>query len=281
MAAAVAGTVGGLYIVMTQDTGAGHHDDHHGEAHETHEDKDGEDDESGEDDSKDDDSKKEESKNVYEGMKQGGPKDGTKTVNNNQPQAEGGQQSEDGSKAATGRPDKKKAADSRQDAPKAGESGEADPAKSDKVGGNPATCDVLRANLYRPILAASPRAPTKPLASKKVSPTATPTTAHKSQRTPPRARRARVSLRPPRSRAPSPPTAPERRTRRSEERPSKITTRRAKMPALPLHHSVFNSPFAATVHLAASCIVCDLKISICQPSVLPQSSTHLTSRAIH
>jgi hypothetical protein len=162
MAGAVAGTVGGLYIVMTQDTGAGHHDDHHAEAHATHDEKEG-----GDDEAEDDGSKDEEPKKTGEGMAQGGPKDEAKTKDKNT--GSSNEQSDDGNSAATGRPDKKKASDSSKDPPKANEPGAASPDKSDKVGVNLVTRSVLRANLCRLILVASPRAPTKPRASKKVS----------------------------------------------------------------------------------------------------------------
>jgi hypothetical protein len=255
MAAAVAGTVGGLYIVITQDTGAGHHDDHHGEAHETHDEKEG-----GDEKLENDESKDEEPKKTGEGMAQGGPKDEAKTKDKNTDS--GNEQSDNAGSAATGRPDKKKAADSSKDAPKADEAGAASPDKSDKVGVNVVTCDLLRADFYRLILAASPRALTKPPASKKVSQIPTRTTAQKSPRIPPRARRVRVSPRLLSSRAPSRSTAPALRTRRSEARPSRRMTSRAQTPALPASYSVFDNTSALTLRLAAACIVCELKLSV-------------------
>jgi hypothetical protein len=268
MAAAVAGTVGGLYLVMTQDLGhgPGHDEDHHAEAHETHGKNQGQDDASDDDDSKD----------AADGMSQGGPKDDSKSKPKNPPKEERNtEQPEDAGKPGAGKPDKKKSDDSSGDAPKANEPNEASPDKSDKVGVYLVTRDVLCANLASLILAASLRAPTKPLASKKVSPTATLTTARKYRSRTKRARRARVLLRLPSSRALSQPTALVLRTRRSEARPSKTRTRKAEMPALPSNHSVFHSTLAATVHLAASCIVCETNLPPARSGIITEVQVHV------
>ncbi|OAL05498.1 hypothetical protein IQ06DRAFT_239627 [Phaeosphaeriaceae sp. SRC1lsM3a] len=124
MAAGVAGTVGGLYFVLTQDLGhgPGHDEDHHAEAHETHGKNEGQDD-SGDDDSQDDGKDK----------SQGGPKDETKSKTKNAPAEERNtEQPENPEKPGSGKPDKKKSDDASGDAPKNDESGEASPDKSDK-----------------------------------------------------------------------------------------------------------------------------------------------------
>jgi hypothetical protein len=253
MAAAVAGTAGGLYLVINQDTGhgPGHDEDHHAEAHETHGKNEGQDDTPGDDDEPGE-------KSQYEGMSQGGPKDAAKSKTKNAPEEERDtEQPEDPAKPGAGKPDKKKSEDSSGDAPKDDESGEARPDKSDKVSASPVKCDMLCANSSSPLPVASLRAPTKPLASKKVSPTAIRITARRYRSRTARARRARVLLRLLSSRALSQLSAPELRTRRSEERPRLTKTRKADMPALFPTHYVFRSTLAAPVHIAASCIVCE------------------------
>jgi hypothetical protein len=259
MAAALAGTAGGLYLVFTQDLGhgPGHDQDHHAEAHETHGKNEGEDD-SG------DDEPQEDSNDVGKGMAQGGPKDDTKSKTSSKPAEErDDEQPEEADKPGAGRPDKRKSGDASGDKPKNDEPNEASPDKSDKVFQGPIHHDTLRANYCSPTPAASPRAPTKPPASKRVSPTPTHTTAHKSPSRTIRAKRARVSLRPPSSRAPFLLTAQELRIRKSEERPSKTRKHRANALVPPNCHVSCSTP-AATNHLAAPCIVCKSTSSVLQ-----------------
>lgn len=132
MAAAVAGTVGGLYFVVTQDLGhgPGHDEDHHAEGHETHgkndEDEPSEDDQ-GQGGDKGSDSR-EESKGVGEEEKQAAKNATTRNEGTGKKDAS----------SASGIPDKKKAGDASNEEPKPQEPGEATPDKSDKV------CIVVR-----------------------------------------------------------------------------------------------------------------------------------------
>jgi hypothetical protein len=259
MAAAVAGTVGGLYFVMTQDLGhgPGHDEDHHAEAHETHGKNEGQDD-SGDDDQGSNEGAKDKS--------QGGPKDETKSKTKNAPAEKRDEsQPEDPSKPGSGKPDKKKADDASTDAPKANEPGEASPDKSDKVGSTVYVRGVFDIDdYYSPTPGVSPRAPTKCLASKKASPTRIRITARKSRSRMTRARRVKVLLRLPSSRAPSPPIVLERRTRKSEERLNRTRTHKVDAASSPSNHLVFHSNLAATVHLAAPCIVCESNLFHCK-----------------
>jgi hypothetical protein len=247
MAAAVAGTAGGLFFVMNQDLGhgPGHDEDHHAEAHETHGKNEGQDDDSGDDDSKD--------------KSQGGPKDEAKSKTKNAPaEQRDDSQPEDPSKPGTGKPDKKKADETSTDAPKADEPKEASPDKSDKVGPAVQIPDMLDTDYYcSPMPAASPRAPTKCQASKKAFPTQIRITARRSPSRTRRARRAKVLLRLPSSRALCPPSVLERKIRKSEERLSRTRTHKAVTVSALSNHPVFHSNLAATVHLAALCIVCE------------------------
>ncbi|KAH8725817.1 hypothetical protein GQ44DRAFT_706572 [Phaeosphaeriaceae sp. PMI808] len=104
MAAAAAGTIGGLFFVVNQDLGhgPGHDEDHHAEAHETHGKNEGQED--SEEDSNEAD-KNDEQKD---------------------------DESQDSNKPGNGKPDKQKAADASKDGSKADGSGEAAPDKSDK-----------------------------------------------------------------------------------------------------------------------------------------------------
>ena len=104
MAAGVAGTVGGLYFVLTQDLGhgPGHDEDHHAEAHETHGKNGGQDDEGDKDKS------------------QGGPKDELKSKSKNAPAEEGDTEEPKGTVPSG-------------DKPKNDESGHPSPDRSDKV----------------------------------------------------------------------------------------------------------------------------------------------------
>jgi hypothetical protein len=245
MAAAAAGTVGGLYFVVTQDLGhgPGHDEDHHAETHETH----GKNDE-GEADEEDQpqgkqgtgSNSREESKGVGEDEKKAaqaaGPTGGPKGQKEN---------------TGAGKPDKKKAGDASQDEPKAQESGEASPDKSDKVCRTTVN-GIYPANVCRPTRAASLRAPTRRPASKKVSPTATRTTRRKSPRRTARARRARVLLKRPSSRAPSPPSGQVPRTRKSVAKPKLTRMRKA---ALHLHASSLNNCQPIPWRLASTFIV--------------------------
>jgi hypothetical protein len=253
MAAAAAGTIGGLYLVITQDLGhgPGHDEDHHAEAHETHGKNKGQDDafDDNDDDSSDDKSSSDdESKDAAEGMAQGGPKDAAKSKSKNAPKEEqNNEEADDPSKPGSGKPDKKKAADASTDDKKADESDKASPDKSDKVG-RLEPHEALHTDYYSPMLAVSLRAPTKRLASKKVSPTAIHITARKSPSKTERARRARVLLRRQSSRARFPPKDLEPRTRRREARPRLTRTRKAVCLAAPSKHPVFHSALAATIH---------------------------------
>jgi hypothetical protein len=253
MAASVAGTVVSLYFVLTQDLGhgPGHDEDHHAETHETHGKNEGQDDDSPDDD---------ESKTAAAGMSQGGPKDSAKSKSKNAPKEEQDDaQADDPSQPGTGKPDKKMSADASKDDKKADEPGEASPDKSDKVG-IATTYRAICSNCCSPTRAVSPRASTRPLASKRVSPTAIHTTARKSPSNPTRARRARALLRPRSSRARSPPSDLERRTRRSAAKPRLTRTRRAITVTVPSKHPVSRSILATNFHLAASCIVCELNL---------------------
>lgn len=219
MAAGVAGTVGGLYFVLTQDLGhgPGHDEDHHAEAHETHGKNEGQDD-SGDDDSQDDGKDK----------SQGGPKDETKSKTKNAPAEERNtEQPENPEKPGSGKPDKKKSDDASGDAPKNDESGEASPDKSDKVRTQLIMYTRFYSNLHSLTLVASPRAPTRPPASRRGCPTPIHTTARRSPSRTTRARRARVSLKLPNSRAPSPPSDLARKTRRSAARLNQTRMRKA------------------------------------------------------
>ncbi|KAH7083768.1 hypothetical protein FB567DRAFT_529887 [Paraphoma chrysanthemicola] len=101
IAAAVAGTVGGLYFTVTQDLGhgPGHDSDHHAEAHETHGKNEGEDEDTAD-----------------KSGSQGGPKDEVKSKSSDKPKDEGEKSGED-----------KEAGE-----PKADENDKASPDKSDK-----------------------------------------------------------------------------------------------------------------------------------------------------
>jgi hypothetical protein len=131
-----------------------------------------------------------------------------------------------------------------------------------------------------PTPAASPRAPTRCLASKKASQTPTPTTARKSPSRTTRARRVRVLLRLPSSREPFQPTVQELRTRRSEERPSRTRTKKPTVLLATSNLHVFYSTLAATVNSVARCIVCEFNIFNCerQGSKAPNSILKLFSR---
>ena len=257
MAAAVAGTVGGLYFVVTQDLGhgPGHDEDHHAEGHETHgKNEEGEDDDTFQD---------EDNTSGDKDKSQGGPRDDVKNKNanpSNPPKEEqNDEQPEDPSQPGAGRPDKNKSADTSGDDMKATESDKVTPDKADKVRTTAHTCRILHTDIRSPTLAASPSPPTKPRASKKASPTATPTTARRSPSRRTRARRARVLPRPLSSRAPSPLSVLELRTKRSGERPSKTRTHKLKPLPLPLpsKHLICHSIPAATSAIAAPCIVCE------------------------
>jgi hypothetical protein len=240
MAAAVAGTAGGLFFVMNQDLGhgPGHDEDHHAEAHETHGKNEGQDDDSGDDDSKDEGSD--------EGSKdksQGGPKDEVKSKTKDAP----AEKSDDSQPEDPSKPDKKKA-----DEP------DARPDKSDKVGLAVQIPDMLHTDYYcSPMPAARPRAPTKCQASKKAFPTRIHNTARRSTSKTRRARRAKVLLSLPSSRALCPPIVLEQKIRKSEERLNRTRTHKAATTSALSNHPVFHSNLAATVHLAASCIVCE------------------------
>lgn len=247
MAAGAAGTVGGLYFVITQDLGhgPGHDEDHHAEAHETHGKNEGQDDEG-----QDNEGDKEKS--------QGGPKDEAKSKTKSAPAEERNtEQPENPDKPGAGKPDKKKSDDSSADAPKNDESGEASPDKSDKVCIQQAMLGTLNIDQYRPTLAASPRAPTRPLASRRDSPIPTHTTARKSPSRTTRARRVRALLRPQSSRAPSQPIDPVRRTRRSAARLSKTRTHKAKhspLSAVTVYPVIYSIP--ATTSIPLCCVHC-------------------------
>jgi hypothetical protein len=264
MAASVAGTVVGLYFVLTQDLGhgPGHDEDHHAEAHETHGKNGGQDDASDDGDDSSDDKSSDESKTAAEGMAQGGPKDSAKSKTKNAPKEEqDDEQADDPSQPGTGKPDKKKSADASTDDNKADESGEARPDKSDKVG-VAATRGALCTNYYyRPIPAASPRASTRLLASKRASPIAIHTTARKFPSKTARARRARALLRPRSSRVPFPPSDLEQRTRRSAARLRSTRTRKAVAITMLTKNPVSRSTLAATIYLAASCILCETEFN--------------------
>jgi hypothetical protein len=128
MAAAVAGTVGGLYFVVTQDLGhgPGHDEDHHAEGHETHG-KNDEDEPSEDDKGQGGDkgsSSREESKGVSEEESQAAKNATTRNSGFGKKDA----------KSASGIPDKKKAPDASNEDPKAQEPGTDNPPdKSDKV----------------------------------------------------------------------------------------------------------------------------------------------------
>jgi hypothetical protein len=283
MATAGVMTVGGLYYVVTQDLGhgPGHDEDHHAEAHETHGKNEGQD-----DDGDDDDSKEESSDEGGKDKSQGGPKDEAKTKTKNPPPEERDtEQAEDPSKPGTGKPDKKKADDPSGDAPKNDENDKADPAKSDKVRSYTQLHSSIYTDCGSPTPAVSPRAPTRPLASRKASQTPTPTTARKSPSRMTRARRVRVLLRLPSSRAPSQPTVPELRTRRSEARPSRTRTKKPNVLLATSNLRVFYSTLAATVNSAARCIVCESNFLTSErqfliPSVVVQSIMLVWSKAV-
>jgi hypothetical protein len=127
MAAAVAGTVGGLYFVVTQDLGhgPGHDENHHAEGHETHG-KNDEDEPSEDDHGQGGDkgsSSREESKGVSEEESQAAKNATTRHEGTGKKDA----------KSASGIPDKKKAPDASNEEPKAQEPGDNPPDKSDKV----------------------------------------------------------------------------------------------------------------------------------------------------
>jgi hypothetical protein len=136
----------------------------------------------------------------------------------------------------------------------------------------------------RPTLAASLRAPTTHQASKRASPTPTPTTARKSPSRMTRAKRAKVLLRLPSSRAPSRQTVLERRTRKSAARPRSTRTNRVETSTLPRNHLVFYSTQSATIDFVESCIIiCESEMLIFEQHALEELnffSIHLLNNKV-
>jgi len=122
MAAGIAGTVGGLYFVVTQDFGhgPGHDEDHHAETHETHGANEGQ----GDDDTFQDENNTSGDKH----KSQGGPADDTK----NKSKKNAGEGDDNNEVGGSAKPTGKKSDDASRDAPKDNETGEASPDKSDK-----------------------------------------------------------------------------------------------------------------------------------------------------
>jgi len=226
MGAAVIGTALGLYIVVNQDTshGAEHHPlgDPHGE---------GDAPKTGTDSSVGEENKDEE------------PEEESKEESEEAPKAESKDESEKPPKNEHQDPNKATTENSE-------EKDKQSPDESDKVRGPPIRAKIFDTNLRSLIPARKrPRAPTRPLASKRVFPTMRPTTPRKSPSRRRRARRERVSLRLLSCKELSRPTVLVLRTRRSAVTPRWTRTHKFSSPYLSGLECY--STVAATIHIAA------------------------------
>lgn len=226
MGAAVIGTALGLYIVVNQDTshGAEHHPlgDPHGE---------GDAPKTGTDSTVGEESKDEEPKEESKEEPEEAPKQESKDESEKPPKDE----HQDPNKATTENSEEKD---------------KQSPDESDKVSGLPIRTQIIDTN-FRSLTPARkrPRAPTRPLASKRVFPTTRPTIARTSPTMRRRARRERVSLRLLSCKEPSRPTVLVPRTRRSAATPRWTRTHKPSSP-YPSRLECY-STVAATIHIAA------------------------------
>jgi DNA polymerase III gamma/tau subunit len=251
-AAAVASTVGGLYIILTQDLSHGaSHDDAHHEKHEEVE----EEEAPAEEESKDESTDQTNVEAPKEEKSDANAEDSSKDEAEKSDNQEEGNHSESREKKAEDKKAEHKDAKAQASQEKVDDENEASPDKSDKVGLTECASLRLGANRHSPTLARSPRASTRPLASSRACPTTTPTTRRRSPSSPRSPRRVRVLLRLPSSRALSPLTDPVLRTRRSAASPPWTRTRKQlphpEPPTCPCHLSTL----ATYDPLVAICIV--------------------------
>lgn len=290
MAAAVASTVGGLYIILNQDLSHGGHDEHdeHAEKHEE-----AEEEAPAEEEEKSEEAPKEESTDQtnVEAPKveksDANAEDSAKDESEKTDSNEEGNHSESREKAAEDK--KKEHKDSKAQASQEKQDDEAVPSpdKSDKVSAMQNTSLKMYTDIYSPTPARSPRALTKCLASSKACPTMRLTTRRRSPSSPRSPRRARVLLRPLSSRALSPPTDLEPRTRKSAASPLSTRTRKEELDLYLSNHLCHLSTLATNDPLVAACIVpnqyyssmhaipkCTRLLSSCIWSIDPRTSNH-------
>ena len=263
MAAAVAGTVGGLYIVVSQDLSHGEHSDHaeHAEHVEKQEEADEEAPALQEEKVGSKQTAKEESSdqtNVEapkEEKADANQEDSSKDESDKSDSQEEGKHSDSRETAAEDKKKEHKDAKAQASQQKQDDEAVSSPDKSDKVSATPRASRPTYTDVYSPTHARSLRASTRPPASSRVCPTTRPTTARRfpSRRRSPR--RARVLLRPLSSRAPSPPTDLVPRTRRSAASLPLTRTRKEEFDLHPSNHLCHLSTLATNVPLVATCIV--------------------------
>lgn len=268
MAAAVATTVGGLYIIVNQDLSHGEHVEH---VEPLNEEKFKEDAEKAPALMKE----KTESKQTVKEKAQANdatnvdvPKvekhdaneeDASKDEPEKADNQEEDTHSESREKASEDKKKEHKDAKAQASQEKQDDEAAASPDKSDKVSTEWASTGSYT-NARSLTLARSPRASTRCPVSSRACPTTRPTTRRRSPSSPRSPRRARVLLRPLSSRAPSPPTDPALRTRRSAARPSWTRTRED-LELHPSNHLCHLSTLATNVPLVAPCIVPNLHYS--------------------